>query len=117
MSRRTERVGQIIKAELSELIRTELRDPRLGFATLTEAEVSADLRHVRVYVSVMGTTEEKNQTLDVLNSAAGFLRSQLGQKVRLRYTPEVAFTLDPSLERGSRVLALLAGRNPDGKSE
>lgn len=104
---RAERLAALMKEEISGIIRRELKDPRIGFATVTGVEVSVDLRHVRVFVSVYGTEEEKRQTLRGLESATGFIRNEMGKRIRLRYTPEILFSLDSSIERGARVFELL----------
>ena len=81
----------------------QMKDPSIGFATITDAEVSNDLRHVKIYVSVYGDDEAKEQTLAGLTAARGFVRSELGRTIRLRYTPEVEFRLDGSIEHGARI--------------
>ncbi|MFC1993837.1 30S ribosome-binding factor RbfA [Chloroflexota bacterium] len=108
MTRRRERVNELIRKEVSELLRREVKDPRLkGFITITEVSVSPDLRHAKVFFSVMGTEEEWRQTLDGLVAASGFMRRQLGDRLSLRYTPELAFERDQSIERGSHLLELM----------
>ncbi|GAC1398173.1 MAG: 30S ribosome-binding factor RbfA [Ktedonobacteraceae bacterium] len=104
---RQERLGEQFAAELSELIRTRLKDPRVGFASITRVEVSNDLRHAKVHVSVMGTPEEQKATMKGLNSAAGYLRHELASRVTLRYMPEIVFKLDTSIAEGTRVLELI----------
>jgi len=107
-TRRIERVNELIREEISELIRREVKDPRLdSFISVTEVMTSPDLRHARVFVSIMGTDEEKQQVEKGLAAAAGFLRRQLGERLTLRYTPELVFQLDDSIERGSRLLQLI----------
>lgn len=106
--RRIERVNELIREEISELIRREVKDPRLNsFISVTEVVTSSDLRHARVFVSIMGTEEEKKQVEKGLAAAAGFLRRELGERLTLRYTPELVFQLDDSIERGSRLLQLI----------
>jgi ribosome-binding factor A len=107
-TRRIERVNELIREEISELIRREVKDPRLdSFISVTEVVTSPDLRHARVFVSIMGTDEEKQQVEKGLAAAAGFLRRELGERLTLRYTPELVFQLDDSIERGSRLLQLI----------
>ena len=106
-SRRQDQLGDLIAEELSDLIRTRMKDPRVGFASVTEVEVSADLRHAKVFVSVMGDQAEQRATMQTLEHAAGFLRHELAQRLTIRYTPEIAFRLDESIERGARVLELM----------
>jgi ribosome-binding factor A len=104
---RQEKLGELIAAELSELIRTRVKDPRVGFTSITRVEVSGDLRHAKVFVSVMGTSEEQEETIKGLKHAAGFLRHELATRLVLRYMPEVVFKLDSSIEEGARILALI----------
>ena len=107
-TRRIERVNELIREEISELIRREVKDPRLdSFISVTEVVTSPDLRHARVFVSIMGTDEEKQQVEKGLIAAKGFLRRELGERLTLRYTPELVFQLDDSIERGSRLLQLI----------
>src|SRR5579884_3608590 len=112
-SRRIERVNDLLRSELSELIGRTLKDPRVaGLVSLTEVETSADLRHARVYVSVFGSDEERRSTLSALRHAAGFLRHEVAQRVTLRHMPELDFQLDSSIERGDRILQLLRQVQP-----
>jgi ribosome-binding factor A len=105
--RRQDMLGEQIAEEMSDLIRTRMKDPRIGFASVTSAELSADLRHAKIYVSVMGTPEEQRDTLRALDHASGFLRHELAQRLTIRYTPEIVFRLDESIARGVRVLDLM----------
>lgn len=107
MSYRPERLSEAIKKEISDIIRNEIKDPRIGFASVTSVEVSNDLRHAKIFVSVFGPDEEKKATLKALERAKGFIRSELGQRIRLRYTPELVFYLDSSIGHGARVMELL----------
>lgn len=112
-SRRIERVNDLLRSELSELIGRTLKDPRVaGLVSLTEVETSADLRHARVFVSVFGSDEERKSTLSALRHAAGFLRHEVAQRVTLRHMPELDFQLDSSIERGDRILQLLRQVQP-----
>lgn len=104
---RQEKLGELFAAELSELMRTRVKDPRVGFASITRVEVSGDLRHAKVYVSVMGTPEEQKATMKGLSNAAGYLRHELATRITLRYMPELAFKLDTSIEEGARILELI----------
>ncbi len=104
---RQEKLGELIAAELSQLLRTRVKDPRVGFASITRVEVSGDLRHAKVYVSVMGTPEEQAATMQALKHANGFLRHEVAERITLRYMPELIFKLDTSIEEGSRILALI----------
>ena len=104
---RQEKLGEQFAIELSELMRTRLKDPRVGFASITRVEVSSDLRHAKVFISVMGTRDEQKATMKGLSNAAGYLRHELAMRIPLRYMPELAFKLDTSIEEGSRVLELI----------
>jgi ribosome-binding factor A len=108
MPHRIERVNTQIKRELSELILRELRDPRLDeFISVTDVAVSPDLKFARVYVSAVSGQEKQQQVLQALESASGFLRSELAKKIRLRRMPELHFQWDDSIERGDRILRLI----------
>ena len=104
---RQEMLGELIAVELSGLLRTRLKDPRVGFASITHVEVSGDLRHAKVFVSVMGNPEEQEGTMIGLKHAAGFLRRELAGRLVLRFMPELVFKLDMSIEQGSHVLELI----------
>ncbi|WP_247217909.1 30S ribosome-binding factor RbfA [Synechococcus sp. C9] len=108
-SRRVERVAELIKREISQLLLSGIKDDRVGqgLVSVTAVEVSGDLQHAQVYVSIFGSPAVRAQTMAGLESATGYVRTVLGQRVRLRRTPEVVFREDTSLERGSRVIALL----------
>lgn len=107
MSFRPERLAEAIKKEVSDLLREELKDPRIGFVTITSVEVSKDLRYANIYASVFGDPAEQKATLEALQKAQGFIRGELGRRIRLRYTPEITFKLDQSISRGSRLIALM----------
>ncbi len=104
---RQEKLGELIAAELSDLLRTRVKDPRVGFASITHVEVSGDLRHAKIFVSVMGTGEEQAVTIQALKHATGFLRHELASRIVVRYMPELVFKLDTSIEQGSRILELI----------
>lgn len=104
---RANRVGEEIKREVTQLLRDEMKDPRIGFVTVTSVEVSPDIRYARIYVSVMGSAEDTRQTMMALNKARGFVRTELGRKIRLRYTPEIEFRFDESIKHGARIMELL----------
>ena len=107
-NRRIDRVNELLRTELSEVISRELKDPRLaGLISITEVETTADLRHARVFVSVFGREEERQSSLEALRSATGFLRREVAQRVTFRYMPELEFRLDTSLEHGDRIMRLL----------
>src|SRR5437667_9818212 len=104
---RQEKLGELIAVELSELLRTRVKDPRVGFASITHVEVSGDLRHAKIFVSVMGSPEEQKETMKGLKNATGFLRHELATRLVLRYMPELVFKLDTSIEEGARILELI----------
>ena len=104
---RTERVSELILQEVSLIIRNEVKDPGVGFVTLTSVEVSSDLRNAKIFISVMGDEKEKSTSLRALNRARGFIRSSFGGKVRLKYLPEMRFYLDRSLDRVKRINEIL----------
>jgi len=104
---RQEKLGEQIAIEISDLLRTRLKDPRVGFASVTHVEVSGDLRHAKIYVSVMGDSDEKKQTIEALHHATGFLRRELAARLTVRFMPEIIFKLDHSIEQGAHVLGLI----------
>ena len=109
MSRRTERLNHFIRDEISDLLRREAKDPRLGvFVTVTRVAVSPDLQHARVFFSVMGTEAEKAGVTAALETASGFLRRELAARLRLRHSPVLTFCYDDSLERAGRVLQVMS---------
>lgn len=106
-SRRQAQVADEIRREIGELLLKQVKDPRVGFASVTEVRVSPDLRHAHVNVSVFGSEAEQKSTIEALRHGAGFFRREIGTALQLRYTPELTFHLDDSLERGDRILRLL----------
>ena len=114
---RLRRVADQIQRELSGLLQSQLKDPRVGMVTLTGVEISPDLAHAKIFFSTLGDAESLSRTLDGLRHAAGFLRSQLGARLKLRVIPELRFAHDPYVERGSHLSQLIdaavAGRKPD----
>jgi len=105
--RRTERLGHQIRVVLAELMVREVKDPRVGFATVTRVDLSPDLQHARVYVSVLGSPEEQQNSVEGLSSAAGFLRHEVGHRLALRRVPELEFILDHGAEAGEKIEMLL----------
>ncbi len=108
-SRRVARVAELIKREVSQMLLSGIKDDRVGsgMVSITDVDVSGDLQHAKIFVSIYGSSEAKAETMAGLKSATGFVRSELGQRLRLRRTPEVVFLEDNSLERGDRILSLL----------
>ena len=114
MAHRIERVNTLIRKEISELIQQQLRDPRLDdFVAVTEVSTSPDLRYAKIFVSSMSGKQEEHKILAVLNSAAGFLRTELARKVTLRRIPELSFEWDDSIEHGDHIIQLLDQVNTD----
>lgn len=117
-STRQERVQHLLKTEISEILRRELKDPRLGFITIIDSEITPDLAHAKVFVSIMGSEEEREANMAILNRAARFIRQEFGKRVKMKVLPEIEFKLDTSVERGVRMLELLEQikRDEDEKS-
>jgi ribosome-binding factor A len=107
MSLRANRVGEQMKKELSEIIGRKIKDPRIGFVTVTDVQVSGDLQQAKVYISVLGDEEQRENTLKGLAKAKGFIRTEVGQRIRLRKTPEIIFEWDESMEYGNRINSIL----------
>lgn len=105
-AQRAARVADQMREEIAKLLR-DLKDPRIGFVSIVKVEVANDLRHAKVFASVMGDDAAKKESMKGLESAVGHLRTELGHIMRLRYTPELHFVLDASIERGSRIAKLL----------
>ena len=96
--KRSERVADLIQKEISQMLVKSIKDPRIGFVTITKVTVSEDFRLAKVYFSVAGTLEERERSMKGLESATGYVRKELGRRIRLRYTPEILFQFDPSIE-------------------
>jgi ribosome-binding factor A len=107
VTRRTERLGEEIREEVARMIVAELKDPRIGFVTVTRVALGPDLKLARVFVGVLGTERQRQASLAGLKQASGFLRRALGQRLRLRHTPEILFQYDEGLEASDRVAKLL----------
>ena len=116
MSQRTERVDELLRQEIGALLSKEIADPRIGFVTITEVETAPDLRHAKVWVSVIGGQAESKETVRALQQAMPFVRHELGRRLRIKRIPELHVRLDDTAERGTRVLHLLneleAGADP-----
>jgi ribosome-binding factor A len=108
MSQRTERIDELLRQEIGEILAREVADPRIGFATVTEVETAPDLRHARVWISVIGERGEQAETIAALQRAMSFVRRELGTRLRLKRIPELQVRLDDSAERGTRVLRLIS---------
>ncbi|SFA89610.1 30S ribosome-binding factor RbfA [Clostridium frigidicarnis] len=105
---RSGRINEEVKKELSQIIRCEVKDPRLtAMISITQVEVTKDLKYAKVYVSIFGSEEEKETCLDILKSSKGFIRKQLGSRVKLRHVPELIIELDNSIEHGMHIESLI----------
>ncbi len=108
MNRRLERINSLIREELSELLRRNVKDPRLGsFVTITGVDTSSDMKHATVYVSYYGNTEERQGTVKALTAAAGYFHHELVKRLDMRHVPDLHFQWDDSIERGDRLLRLM----------
>ncbi|ERL25130.1 30S ribosome-binding factor RbfA [Mitsuokella sp. oral taxon 131] len=104
---RVEKVQELMKQEISEIILRELKDPRIGFVTVTSVECTGDLREAKIYVSLMGDEKDAKECWAGLMSSLGFIRREIGKRIRLRFTPELTFALDKSLDYSARIQELL----------
>jgi len=116
MSQRTDRLDSQIRQELADLLHREMKDPRIGFATITRVETARDLGTAKVWVSIMGTDAEREETMKALADAAPWLRRQLGGRLTLRHIPQLVIRHDDSIEAGDRVLRLLREIEQEGAS-
>jgi ribosome-binding factor A len=107
MSQRTDRVDQLLREEIGRIVATEVADPRIGFATITKVETTSDLRHARVWASVIGQPAERKATSGALGRAMPFVRRELGRTLRIKRIPDLHVELDETAERGTRILQLL----------
>ncbi|MCS1351275.1 30S ribosome-binding factor RbfA [Mechercharimyces sp. CAU 1602] len=114
---RVSRVGEQVKKELSQLLQQELKDPRIGFVTVTAVEMSGDLQQAKVFISVLGSDEQKEATLAGLSRAKGFLRSEIGRRIHMKHTPELLFKFDESVEYGQHIEKLLGEMNGGSHKE
>jgi ribosome-binding factor A len=105
---RMRRVDEAVRAVLSDVIASDLKDPRVGFVTVTGVKTSPDLRHARVFVSVLGDEDARSASLEGLRSAHGFLQSRVASELTLKHTPTLTFEYDDSVDRGMRITELLA---------
>jgi ribosome-binding factor A len=115
-SGRMRRVDEAMRAVLSDAIAKDLKDPRIGFVTVTGVKTSPDLRHARVYVSVLGTEAERQSSIDGLRSAHGFLQRRLADELTLKHTPSLSFHYDESVDRGMRISSLVNELEQDAHS-
>ena len=111
---RIDKVQEFIKQEISQIIQKDIKDPRVGFVTVTDVEMTRDLRHAKIFLSLMGSDEQKKATWEALNRALGFMRSEIGKRIRLRCTPELSLHLDKSLDYSNHIQKLLLQLEKDG---
>ena len=115
--RRADRVGEAVRVEVATFLREGAKDPRLvGMVTITAVEVPRDLRHAKIFISILGTDSERAATLDALESMKGHLRSRLARSMKLRVAPEISFKLDESVARAARIESLLAQVRDENKA-
>ena len=117
MTQRQQKLRGLLKEQVSEILHRELKDPRLGFVTVTDAEITADLRHAKVFVSVMGTDEEREKSMAVLKNSQRFVRQAFAKRVSMKTLPEIEFWLDTSVDQGIRMLELLEQIKRDEKTK
>jgi ribosome-binding factor A len=116
-SYRPARVGELIQAELADLLLKDLKDPRLQLATVSYVKVSPDLRNARVYISRVGKIEEQETALEGFQRAGGFIRGQLGKRLKLRYVPKLEFEIDTGIAYGVRISSILNGLLPQERGD
>jgi ribosome-binding factor A len=107
MGRRAERLAEEIREQVARMIASDLKDPRLGFVTVTRVELAHDLGHARIHVGVLGSEAEREKSMSALRQASGFVRRELGKRLRIRHTPEIDFRYDKGLDATDRVARLL----------
>ncbi len=117
MTRRLERLVEEIRIEVAKIIAADLKDPRIGFVTVTRAELTSDLAHARIFVGILGSDAQRSKTLAGLKQASGFIRRELGRRLRIRQTPDVQFRYDEGLDAADRVAQLLDEVRPTESPE
>ena len=119
--KRSEKVADLIQKEISQMLVKSVKDPRIGFVTITRVSVSEDCRFAKIYFSVAGSLEERERSMKGLESATGYVRKELGRRIRLRYTPEILFQFDPSIEYAIHMEELIQSihhdKEPNGGEE
>ncbi|MER1956030.1 MAG: 30S ribosome-binding factor RbfA [Solibacillus sp.] len=113
MSLRSNRVAEQMKKEITDIIARKIKDPAVGFITVTEVAVTGDLQQATVYITSLGNERERKESLKALEKASGFMRQEIGSRIRLRRTPELAFEFDTAIEYGNKIDALLRGLHED----
>jgi len=115
--KRSQRIQELLLKEISKLLQGGLKDPRIGFATLTRVEVSDNLKHAKIFVSVMGSEKERTDTLNALKNAKGFIRNALGKNLYLKYLPELEFKKDENAEHVEKITRILGELHPESDSK
>ncbi|MUV39918.1 Ribosome-binding factor [Lentibacillus sp. JNUCC-1] len=108
---RANRVAEQMKKELGDILTRKIKDPRVGFVTVTDVEVTGDLQQAKIFISVLGDEKKKHESLVGLAKAKGFIRSEIGKRIRLRKTPEISFEFDEAIEYGNKIDAILRDLN------
>ncbi len=116
-AKRSSRVGDQIRREISEIILLMLKDPQLGFITITDVELTDDLRYARIFYSVLGDEKQKKQSREGLERARGFIQREIGKRVRLKNTPQISFKYDDSIEKGAKIEQLLKQVHKESETE
>lgn len=115
---RTMRISEEIKREVSDIIMNDLKDPRVtGMISVTKASVTNDMRYAKIYVSIMASEDEQKSIIQALKNASGFIRKEIGQRINIRYTPEIIFELDNSIEYGIKISKILKEITPNKEEE
>lgn len=117
MKVRAERIALQMQREISDIIQSQVKDPRVGFVTVTAVEVTNDFQHAKVYISVLGNEGERENSLHALDRARGFIRTEIGRRIRLRLTPEIQFVLDESLDYSMKIGRVLHEIFPQSETD
>lgn len=117
MTTRQEKVRELLKEEISIILQRELKDPRIGFVTVTDVDVTPDLRQAKVFVSILGTEEERKENMAILKRSERFVRQALSKKLTMKMLPEIEFKVDTSVDKGIKILELLEQIKRDDKEE
>lgn len=106
-SQRVARVAELLKEEIGRLMHEELKDPRIGFLTVTRVDISPDIKNAKVFVSVMGSKKQKEESMEALEKGKGYIQGEIGKNLRLKYTPVLSFKLDESVDASMRITKIL----------
>ncbi|RPF55951.1 30S ribosome-binding factor RbfA [Aquisalibacillus elongatus] len=112
---RSNRVAEQMKKELGDILSRKIKDPRVGFVTVTDVQVSGDLQQAKVFISIFGDEEKKEETLIGLAKSKGFIRSEIGNRIRLRKVPELTFEIDETIEHGNKIERIIQDLNEDDR--